>query len=107
MKIKNNKTNEELTFSDDWKIVSFNEKKKPLINGKEFIGLFKHWAEVNGHDCLFDRSRKIFVYKDNKDMLFYKGCSDRASYGIGFYNYLALEDLKDGESYSYNELVGE
>lgn len=58
MKIKNNKTNEELTFSDDWNIVALNEKKKPLIKGEAFIDLFKHWAKVNGHTCAFDRSRK-------------------------------------------------
>ena len=109
MKIKNSKTNEELTFSDDWKIVALGEKKKAKIKGQEFIDLFKQWARVNTDFsfCEYEKNKKKYVYRRNKDMLFFDTVDERRSFGIGFYTFTALEDLKDGEVYSYNDLVGE
>lgn len=103
IKIKNNKTDEELTFSDDWEVVK--EKKEAKINGEAFVKLFKHWVEVN-QSAFAPRERKpVYRYDKDKDMLFYTEAD--SEYGIGFYKYSALKGLEDGKLYSYNDLVGE
>lgn len=103
IKIKNNKTDEELTFSDDWEVAK--EKKEAKIHGDAFIELFKHWVRVNLTFGGVNKAKPAFRYDKDKDMLSYvDGCPE---YGIGFFKYSALKGLEDGKLYSYNDLVGE
>lgn len=103
VKLKNNKTDEELAFSDDWEVV---EEKNTKIRGRDFRALFRHWAKTNQIVCVKeDESRKLFRYDGDDDMLFYIGGSP--SYGIGFCTKTALQGLEDGNLYSYCDLVGE
>lgn len=104
IRIRNKKTTEVLHFSDDWEVVG-EKRNKAKIKGEKYIGLFKHWANVN-KDTL-DKTDKIFIYRKDDDMLFYNASTPRCSYGIGFISLEALEDLEDGELYSYCDLVGE
>lgn len=104
IKLKNNKTDEELTFSDDWEVAE--EKKEAKMHDEVFIELFKHWAKTN--HTFYDKADKekpAFRYDKDQDMLFYK--DSEPSYGIGFAKPSVLAELKDGKLYSYNDLVGE
>lgn len=104
IKLKNNKTDEELTFSNDWEVVK--EKKKAKMRGEAFIELFKHWAKTNyTYYNESDKSEPKFRYDKKQDMLFY--ADGDPNYGIGFSKYSVLKELEDGKRYSYYDLVGE
>ena len=105
IKIRNRKTAEVLHFSDDWEIVG--EKYKAKIRGKDYIGLFKHWAKVNHNvETETDKHRKQFLYNKEKDELAYRYVDGSTPYKISFCSTSALNCLEDGKIYSYYELVG-
>ena len=90
------------TLYNDWEDY---KPKEPLIVGKDFIELFKHWAEIN-EDIRSESDKDIpkFVYEKATDMLYYPGTP---KYGIGSSRDTTLSKLEDGKVYSYYDLVGE